>query len=175
MDTAHLSYSDLKLLMALNARNREQRGRVFGDIKAWLGFLETLEDWDALTGNFPQRSMKLKLNPNSDEVTPLASQTPLPGTRIFRTSSGGGGRPVLTEPLERFHNEWKIFLKNISNEWTTLNIISALMVTYVSKLAWIVFTVTFCVEVLVFPWSKSTLQWRTRQLARSSSLLYWHP
>lgn len=139
MDTAHLSYSDLKLLMALNARNREQRGRVFGDIKEWLGFLETLEDWDGLTGNFPRRSMKLKLNPNSDEVTPLPSQIPLPGTRTFRTTSGGGGRPVLTEPLERFHNEWKVFLKNISNEWTTLNIISALMVTYVNKLAWIAF------------------------------------
>ncbi len=131
MDTAHLSYSDLKLLMALNARNREQGGRVFGDIRSWLGFLETLEDWDGLTGNFPQRSMKLKLNPNSDEVTPLPSHIPLPGTRPSRTSSGGDGRLVLTEPLERFHNEWKIFLKNISNEWTTLNIISALMVTCV--------------------------------------------
>lgn len=129
MDSAHLSYSDVKLLMALNAPNRAQRGRVGGDIKAWLGFLETLKDWDELTGSFPQWSMKLKLNPNSDEVTPLSHLIPLPSTRPTRTSSGG--RVVLTESLERFHNEWKAFLKNINSEWTTLNIVSALMVTYV--------------------------------------------
>jgi hypothetical protein len=135
MDSAHLSYSDLKLLMALNARNRKERGRVGGDIKAWLGFLETMGDWDELTGSLPQRSMKLRLNPNPDEVTPLSCTIPLPSTRPRPTRSLSGGRLVLTEALDRFQNEWKTFLKNISSEWATLNIVSALMVTYVHKLA----------------------------------------
>ena len=54
VDSAHLYYSGLELLMALDARNREQRGQVGGDIKAWLGFLEILDGWDGLIGSFPQ-------------------------------------------------------------------------------------------------------------------------
>jgi len=139
MDAASLSYSDLKLLMALNAENREQRGRMAGDTKAWLRCLDTLKDWEGLTGSFPERSMKLKLNPNPDEVTPLPYVIPLPGTKQSRTSSGG--KPALTEALGRFHVEWKTFIKSTSNEWTTLNIVSALMVTYVHKLAQLIYPI----------------------------------
>jgi hypothetical protein len=110
---------------------------VAGDMKEWLGALDTLKDWEGLTGSLPQRSMKLKLNPNSDEVTPLSCLVPLPSTRQPRAS--GGGRLVLTDALNRFHVEWKLFLKNISSEWTTLSIVSALMVTYVDKLVRLIF------------------------------------
>ena len=132
IDTAHLSDSDLKLLMALNARNRghARRGR---PLKDWLKAIETLEDWDGLLGPFPLYSMKLKLNPNADEVTPVRGTIPLPG--INQPGNGGGGRLVLTAALETFHQDWKTFIKSASYEWTTLNILSALLLAYVHNLA----------------------------------------
>lgn len=131
IDTAHLSDSDLKLLMALNARNRSHTRRR-RDLKEWLKDIETLEDWDGLIGIFPQWSMKLKLNPNPDEVTPVRQTIPLPSTGQPGLSSGG--KLVLTEALETFHTGWVTFINNASFEWTTLNIVSALMLTYVHSL-----------------------------------------
>lgn len=134
IDTAHLSGNDLKLLMALNARNRNHTRRR-RELKDWLSAIDTLEDWESLIGDFPPWSMKLKLNPNPDEVTPerMRQTIPLPNTN----GNAGGGKLVLTAALETFHEEWKTFIKSASYEWTNLNIVSALMLTYVYNLAYL--------------------------------------
>jgi hypothetical protein len=114
MDAAHLTEDDLMLLMTLNARNGTRRRAV-------------PDSWKELIGDFPKWTMKLKLNPNSDEVTPRISTQSL-GTPNSR-------KLVLPEALKRFHKEWETFTANASREWTTLNIVSALLLTYVHRLA----------------------------------------
>ena len=136
IDDAHLSDRDLRLLMALNARNQSHWRRMTRNLDGLPKAIETSKDWEGLIGNFPPWSMKLKLNPNPDEITPLGMRQTItiPGT----TQPGiAGGRPVLTDALKTFHTGWETFIKNISHEWTTLNIVSALILTYVHKLAYI--------------------------------------
>ena len=126
---ARLSEKDLRLLKMLNGpKSALVRAGLMGTGIPWVGSIEEGGTWSSSALDRTPGLMRLPL-PDMANLTPHVGPQELrpSGERNTPVGTSESHQWPLTEQLEIFEKEWTAFVDSASQEWTTLNIVSALL------------------------------------------------